>query len=370
MSLSGWRLLVVIALVALAGAVGGGIVGGGTAALMLQRQAPVASEPVPYDLPSPSAVLAAEDWDAVAAVARVGPAVVTVESSGFELPGLGTLNTSVGSGVIIDPRGFVVTNEHVVRQARSIRVVFANGERRTAKLVGSDYPYTDIALLKVEGPMPAVAQWGDSDALRVGQRLWAIGSALGKYPNTVTQGIASGLQRRWKSNGLVVEGLIQTDAAFNRGYSGGPLINIGGQVVGICTSVIRLTEADESVEGLGFALPSNTVREVVDQLIERGRVLRPYLGVSHRDVTPEIAAREGLPVKYGALVTSVGPDTPASRAGIAVGDVIVQMGQDAIGEEFPFLNALKNQTPRQEVRIVAYRDGEETILKGILEERR
>lgn len=338
--------------------------------LMLQLQATVAPEPTAYSSETRIAALPAEDLDAVAAVARVGPAVVTVESSGLELPGMGALRTLVGSGVIIDPRGFVVTNEHVVQHARSITVVLASGEQRAATLVGSDYPYTDIALLKMEGRLPAVAEWGDSDALMVGQRLLAIGSALGKYPNTATQGVASGLDRRWRSDGLVMEGLIQTDAAFNRGHSGGPLITTAGQVVGICTSVIRSTETGEEVEGLGFALPSSTVRGVVDQLIEQGRVLRPYLGVSHRDVTPDMAAREGLPVKYGALVTSVGSDTPASRAGIAVGDMIVKMGEDVIGDDFPFLNALKNQTPNQEVRIVAYRNGDEIVLDTILEERR
>jgi S1-C subfamily serine protease len=173
--------------------------------------------------PAPRTVVQ-EDSALIQAIDRVRPAVVTVVSQVEAVRRF----TSSGSGVIVDPRGYVVTNNHVIPPNSTIRVILADGRERPARLVGSDDPFTDLALLKIEGEGYPWAELGDSDALTVGQRVVAIGNPLGEFPHTVTTGVVSGLHRRWSRGGLVMEGLIQTDAAVNQGNSGGPLVDMSG----------------------------------------------------------------------------------------------------------------------------------------------
>jgi 2-alkenal reductase len=210
--------------------------------------------------------------DARYAVQQAGPAVVTVINTmqvttrGRFGPATQTAEAS-GSGIIIDEAGYIVTNQHVVENQTALEVIFSDGTRAPATLVGEDASI-DLAVIKVNVAVPAVAKLGDSNALEPGQPVIAIGTALGDFQNTVTAGIISGLHRQLDDTTLVAQDLIQTDAAINHGNSGGPLLDLEGNVIGINTAVVR---ADDSVgdiaEGLGFAIPSNTVKTVVERLI-------------------------------------------------------------------------------------------------------
>jgi len=253
--------------------------------------------------------------DARTAVRATGPAVVTVinqmETTGGFGPGGGA--TASGSGVIIDRRGYIVTNNHVVENQSSLEVLFSDGTKLSATLVGTD-PYSDIAVVKVEGDVPAVAEFGDSDLLEPGQPVVAIGSALGNFENTVTAGIVSALHRDLDdfASSTSLQNLIQTDAAINHGNSGGPLLDITGKVIGINVAVVRNADMSGDVaEGLGFAIPSNTAKEISDQIINKGAVERPYIGISYQLLNPQLAAAYNLSRDSGLYITDVSPGSPA-----------------------------------------------------------
>jgi 2-alkenal reductase len=314
-----------------------------------------------------------EESATIEVVARVAPAVVTVVNT---LPPRSDLRGQIqqpearGSGVIIDSQGHIVTNNHVVEDARDLSVILQNGTKLPAKLVGTDL-FTDLAVIKVEKQELPIAPLGDSDALRPGERVVAIGSALGDFRNTVTTGVISALGRDLDTGeGYQMEGLIQTDAAINHGNSGGPLLNLQGQVIGINTAIIRGGVTSPSIaEGLGFAIPSNTVRLVVPQLIEKGYVSRPYLGIRHRPITPQLASYYDLPVKWGEFVVEVVPGTPAERAGLRQGDIITALDGQTIDEEHPFINLLLHYKPGDTVQLTINRDGQEQTLTVTLGER-
>jgi Do/DeqQ family serine protease len=230
---------------------------------------------------------------------------------------------AAGSGVVVDPRGFIVTNSHVVENATEIEVRLSDDRKFKATLVGRD-GRTDLAVLKIEnpaGPLP-VADLGDSDRLRVGQWAIAIGNPFG-LDRTVTVGIISATGRTHVGV-ATYEAFIQTDASINPGNSGGPLLNLDGRVVGINTAIVS------SGQGIGFAIPINMAREIVTQLISRGKVVRGWLGVAIQDLSPELAARLGVKEDAGALVADVMKDGPAASAGLRPGDVILEFGGSAI----------------------------------------
>ncbi len=315
-----------------------------------------------------------EDSAIVNAANKVSPGVVTIVTE-LDAPqrrgGATTPEQASGSGFIIDPRGYILTNAHVVQGAQSLTAVLADGDRREAKLVGRDWPFTDLAVIKVEGERLDPLSFGNSDALVPGQRVLAVGSALADFRNTITQGVVSGLHRTWRGGqGLVFEDLIQTDAAINHGNSGGPLVNTAGQVVGINTSVIRQTEAGQPVEGIGFAIPSNVARLVAKQLVEKGRVTRPDLGIAQpRQVTPALASFLGLPVRQGAFVLQVNPNGPAAQAGIKDGDIITRLANDPIDDAHPWSNVLMKHEPGEKVTVTLNRDGRELRVEVTLVER-
>ncbi|MEO8284933.1 MAG: trypsin-like peptidase domain-containing protein [Chloroflexota bacterium] len=267
--------------------------------------------------------------DARTAVRQTGPAVVTVinqldATAGG--PNQGGLSPEArGSGVIIDSKGYIITNNHVVEGQRSLQVIFSDGKKSPATLVGTD-PYSDLAVIKVDAIVPAVASFGDSDSLEPGQPVVAIGSALGDFENTVTAGVVSALHRTLEDVGApAMQNLIQTDAAINHGNSGGPLLDITGKVIGINVAVVRGSSVTGDVaEGLGFAIPSNTAQQISQQLISKGSVERPYIGISYQAITPQIAAYYSLPRDSGLLITEVQPDSPASKAGIAANSIITK----------------------------------------------
>ena len=259
------------------------------------------------------------------AVQNVGPAVVTVVAT---VPGQQTYfgysgdSTSTGSGVFISADGYVLTNNHVIESGKQFQVIYSDGTQQDASLVGTDQ-YSDLAVLKVEGTVPTFAALGNSDALNPGETVIAIGSPLGDFKNTVTVGVISATGRSIDSGyGYSIDGLIQTDAAINQGNSGGPLVNLAGEVIAINTLIIRSSGSGTVAEGLGFAIPINTARAVSEQLIANGYVSRPYLGITYQPITPQIAAHYRLPVDYGVYITDVDSNSPASQAALQVGDII------------------------------------------------
>jgi 2-alkenal reductase len=314
--------------------------------------------------PAPVTELRVEQTSAVVeAVDLVKPAVVTIISTlssqrsfwgGVYEP------TSSGSGVIISPEGYILTNNHVIEGAQRLEVIFADSAKAEAEVVGTD-PLSDLAVIRVDGAVPTWAELGDSALLRPGQTVIAIGSALGDFRNTVTVGVVSATGRRLVDQSWVMEGLIQTDAAINRGNSGGPLVNLQGQVVGINTAIVRGSGLSGDVaEGLGFAIPSNMAAQVSQALIQDGRVERPYLGVTYYPVSPQVAAQYDLSVEAGVLVTEVGRGTPADAAGIEQGDVLVSLGGDAIDEENPLVSVLMRHPVGETVTLGVVR-GEQTL---------
>jgi S1-C subfamily serine protease len=298
--------------------------------------------------------------DATEVVDEVAPAVVTVlnEQTTQGPAGAGLTPAGSGTGFIINDEGYIVTNEHVVRDGDEFSVVFADGTERPATLVGAD-PISDLAVIQVDGEIPGMIPLGDSTELEVGQPVLAIGSPLGTFTNTVTAGIVSALGRNFPGATFYTN-LVQHDAAINPGNSGGPLVNMDGEVVGVNTLGIPETERGP-VQGLFFAIPSNTVEKITDQLIENGEVAYPYLGIEAVEpVTEEIAAQAGLSVDRGALVAGIAPGGPAASAGVQEGDVILSVDGQSIDECTSLTEALFAHEPGETVPLELQR-GDETV---------
>jgi 2-alkenal reductase len=304
----------------------------------------------------------------------VGPAVVTVIGT---IPSRATPNgrapegQSSGSGVIISPQGYIVTNAHVVENARELSVILSDGTELPAELISTD-AFDDLAVLKAEGQMPAVVAIGNSDNLKSGETVIAIGSPLGEFRNTVTVGVISATDRMLDTgNGYVMEGLIQTDAAINQGNSGGPLVNLRGELVGINTLIVRGGNGSRTTaEGLGFAVPSNTVNLVAQRMIDTGYFARPYLGVRWQSINPAIAKRYDLNTDWGAYISRVASGSPAATAGLERGDIILGLGEFTFGEEQSYLNSLFSYQPGDQVEVTVLREGEQFTTSVTLGEAR
>jgi len=261
---------------------------------------------------------------------------------------------AAGSGVIVDPRGYILTNNHVVENASAIEVRLSDDRKFKATLVGRD-PRTDLAVLKVESPAPLpVADLGDSDRLRVGQWAIAIGNPFG-LDRTVTAGIISATGRTHVGV-ATYEAFIQTDASINPGNSGGPLLNLDGRVIGINTAIVS------SGQGIGFAIPITMARDIMTQLIARGRVVRGWLGVVIQDLTPELAAGFGVKEDAGVLVAEVMKDGPAAAAGLKAGDVITGFGGSAIKDVTDLQKRVAAVEPGRPSPIVVIRDHQPLAL--------
>lgn len=357
----------VILLAVLVGVVGGAVAGG-VAGYYMAQNAVAVSKPIPTAVvtPSPTAppvvpvtnLTLKEDSAIIEAVRKVKPAVVTVVNRMASRRGyFGTYSpTASGSGVIIDKQGYIVTNNHVVQNAQSLLVILSDGTKMDAKLVGTD-TLADLAVLKVDGTVPAVATLGDSSALQPGQVAIAIGSPLGDFRGTVTVGVISALNRQVGT----MQGLIQTDAAINNGNSGGPLVNSLGQVIGINTLVVRSTNEGNVAEGLGFAIPSNLVREITTQLVTKGRVERSYLGITYQPVDPLSTSGMDLSVTYGVVIARVEPGSPAAKAGLQEGDVILAFNNQKLDEDALTALLVKHK-PGDVVTLTIWRSGKQLDL--------
>jgi len=296
------------------------------------------------------------------AVEKVGPAVVTVVGRSEWMGGV-----SSGSGVIISSDGYILTNNHVIENTDQLAIVLANGSQLAVQVVGAD-PFSDLAVLKTDGKVPAVAPLGNSDTLKPGETVIAIGSPLGDFKNTVTVGVVSATGRSLDSGrGYMLEDLIQTDAAINQGNSGGPLVNLAGQVVGLNTMILR-SGGGTVVEGLGFAVPSNTIQAVASSIIQRGYVARPYLGIRWQWVNPNLAYQYGLPVEWGVYIAQIQDGGPAAKAGLQVGDIITRIGEVTVDDQHPFANALYRYAPGDAVNLLVQRRDRQIEIQVKLEE--
>lgn len=306
------------------------------------------------------------------AVENVGPAVVTVVGT---IPGQMTFfgraadSQSSGSGVIISTDGYIITNNHVVEDATDLVVVLSDGQQLPAEVISTDV-FADLAVLKAEGEMPATASFGNSDNLKPGETVIAIGSPLGQFRNTVTTGVISATGRSLDTGkGYFMEDLLQTDAAINQGNSGGPLVNLNGEIVGINTMIVRGGFGNTVVaEGLGFSIPSNTVRTISERIIERGYFSRPYLGISFQSITPSIARRYRLGTEWGAYVTKVADSSPAAKADLQHGDIILSLAGVQIDEDHSYINTLFDHQPGENIELNILRDGKEFTVTVTLGE--
>ena len=315
-----------------------------------------------------------------------GPGVVQITSTsqgdassdafGNVVPGQS--QSALGSGFVIDTEGHIVTNYHVVQGASEIEVSFSNRETVDAKVVGSD-PSTDLALLEVDVEARALRPLAlaDSDAVEVGDPVVAIGNPFG-LERTVTSGIVSALQRQVRApNNFTIDHVIQTDAPINSGNSGGPLIDAAGRVIGVNSQIETAAGGGGNV-GIGFAVPSNTVKSVVAQLLDDGQVDRPYLGVTLQEIDPEVVSVLKLPADSGVLVGAVQPGSPAAKAGIeggetqvvvagqsyqVGGDMVVAIDGDDIASVDELREAIAAHEPGENVRVTVVRaDGERETL--------
>jgi 2-alkenal reductase len=365
---------IILFVVAAGAALGGAFVGGSMVYSSLKEQetpaippSPTTAEAAPVTDPDVSTQILATDIDTAItqSVEKVGPAVVTVVGT---IPGRDTFfgrtpdQPVSGSGVIISQDGYIITNNHVIEGTIEISIILANGTAVPAQLVGADV-FSDLAVLQIDtAAIPAVARLGNSDNLKPGETVIAIGSPLGDFKNTVTAGVVSATERMIDvDENYQMEGLIQTDAAINQGNSGGPLVNLAGEVIGINTLIVRGGNYGSAIaEGLGFAIPSNKARAISDQLITNGFVAYPYLGIRWQWLTPQIIRAYNLPVEGGVYIARIEPGSPAEQAGLKQGDIITHMGGQMLDEDHPFINVLYDYLPGDIITLRVVR-GEEIL---------
>ena len=262
-----------------------------------------------------------------------------------------------GSGFILDSIGNIVTNYHVIIGAENVDVVLSDGRTFSGKVVGGDKA-TDVALIKIDGTNLPVAKLGDSEKLKVGQFALAVGNALGmEGAPTVSTGVVSAYGRPLPGADLIFEGLIQTDAAINPGNSGGPLADLDGNVIGMNTAVIQFAQ------GVGFAIPINHIKWVIEQVLEKGRVVRPVLGVLITNISPPITERFKLGVRDGALITNIAKDSPAQKAGLKEMDVIQKIGIYDVKSSKDLVIALSRLQINKETTVRVSRAGKQIDIK-------
>jgi serine protease Do len=315
-------------------------------------------------------------------VKMVAPAVVTIQTEGRlrvsptgaqdedlfrrffgeqfgpgQRPGPAPRRRGLGSGVVVTGDGYILTNHHVIQGADRIRAEFTDGRSFDAKLVGSDQP-SDLALLKIEAASLRPLTLGDSDAVQIGDVVLAVGNPLG-IGQTVTLGIVSAKGRSTGTGDGSYEDFLQTDAPINHGNSGGALVNTKGELVGINSQILSVSEGNI---GIGFAIPANMARHVMDELRSEGRVRRAQLGVTVQPVTADLAASLGLPQARGAIVSSVEAGSAADRAGVKRGDVITSFNGQPVSDYNALRNRVAEATPGANASLVVIRDGSERTL--------
>jgi S1-C subfamily serine protease len=347
----GRRLVVVLALAA--GLIGG-IASGGTVAWLLRED----TQPTPTAYPTPQgSTLTVQQTSVIVDVAaKWRPAVVRIESTHHTQVGV---ETDIGSGVVLDAEGHILTNAHVVTNAETLKVVLFDGTERPGIVVGTDFPFTDVAVVQIGPGKLTPIETGDSGELALGETVIAIGNPLAQFDGSVNVGVVSGLHRTRVFDAVRQDDLIQTDAAINNGNSGGALLNLRGQFVGIPTAVLRQTPGGLPVEGIAFVLPSNRVIPIAQKIIADGASYpRPSLAADTIDISgdlPRGVNRTGL--SDGAIVATVASGGAAATAGILPGDVITRFGDKDVNQANPLLNALMLHQAGDTVRVVLNRNG-------------
>jgi serine protease Do len=269
----------------------------------------------------------------------------------------------VGSGVVIDEKGYILTNNHVIDDAERLKVTLPDGKVLRGRAVGSDET-TDLAVLKVESEQPLpTTQLGNSDSLKAGQIVIAIGNPFGLTGGpAVTAGIVSSLNRSIQTRSGVLE-LIQTDAAINPGNSGGPLVNTKGEVIAINTANMPYAQ------GIGFAVPINIAKSILKELIEKGKVTRPWIGVASMKVTPQLARYYGLPVTEGALIARVEPYSPADDAGLRKGDIVEEIDGNRINDPAQIASHVHKKQVNDQLTLTVNRYGRQLQVPVPVDER-
>lgn len=291
----------------------------------------------------------------VRAVEKITPSVVNISIVRLMRENFYTVVPlrGMGSGFVISSEGRILTDFHIVENAQQVEVTLSDGRKLRGVVSGKD-PSTDIALVEVPAGNLAPAELGDSDKLKVGQMAIAIGNPfgflLGGGP-TVTAGVVSALSRTINADGRMYEGLVQTDAAINPGNSGGPLIDIDGKVIGINTANIPFAQ------GIGFAIPINTAKYVVEQLLEKGRVVRPWLGITGLTVTKEVATYYNLPTRSGVVLAGIVRGGPADEAGLEEGDIVVHADGTAIDTMEQLQREIRKKRSGDRLNLTIVRDG-------------
>jgi len=282
---------------------------------------------------------------------------------------------SSGTGFFVSADGLIVTNRHVVEDAAADYSVVTNDGKKIAVKVLARDPVRDIAVLKVEGTKHAFIPLGNSDGLNVGQTVVAIGNALGEFQNTVSVGVISGLRRTVVASGLssgpeILSQVIQTDAAINPGNSGGPLLDLAGRVIGINVAMAQ------GAENIGFSLPVNMVRKAVEDVKAEGKIVYPFLGIRYVMINPAVREERKLPVDYGALLLASGgelavlKDSPAAKAGLQAGDIILEFGGARVDQDHTLGDLIAQKRVGEKVKMKILRAGKEMIFEAALEERR
>ena len=337
--------------------------------------APWSQEAMPMPAPGRNAVQGASILSYADAAARATPAVVNIYTTKdsrlppdhpylndpmfrrfFGDPQRSQPTSSLGSGVVVSRDGTILTNHHVIEGADGIEVLLSDGRRARASLVGSD-PESDLAVLRAELPDLAAIEFGDPEHARIGDVVLAIGNPFG-VGQTVTMGIISALGRTQLGINTF-ENFIQTDAAINPGNSGGALVDTQGRLLGINTAIYSRTGGSL---GIGFAIPTSTARNVMEQILKNGSVVRGYIGVEPQDVTPELAQAFKLPRKDGAIIAGVMRGGPADKAGVKTGDILVEVEGKPIPNTATMLNVIAQLTPGSSGRFTFVRDGKEIEL--------
>ncbi|MBI2056415.1 MAG: trypsin-like peptidase domain-containing protein [Candidatus Sungbacteria bacterium] len=293
----------------------------------------------------------------------------------FRQKGTETKEVSAGTGFFVSADGLVVTNKHVVADNAAAYTVLMNDGRKIAAKVLARDPIQDLAVLKVEGSDFSALRLGDSSQVKIGQTAIAIGNALGEFRNTVSVGVVSGLHRSVVAQGGAsgaenLQELIQTDAAINPGNSGGPLFNLRGEVIGINTAVAQ------GAENIGFAIPVNNAKRAVESVKTEGRIIYPFIGVRYVAITNDIAEKEKLARDYGSYVIKGGgdpavvPGGPADKAGIKEGDIVLEINGEKIDQEHTLASYIQKYKVGDEIRLKIFREGSESEVKVVLEERK
>jgi serine protease Do len=347
---------------------------GGT--LVALDAAGVLDRPVPAASTGQPAVAPAGGIDQssaiVAAAAKVGPAVVQITSvAGIDPNAVTTLpDTGVGSGVIFDANGWILTNRHVVSGSDKITVVLKDGRSFTGTIYGID-TLTDLAIVRIDAKGLPAAPMGDSSALQVGQLAIAIGSPLGTFTNSVTSGIVSALGRSITIGTTTLNNLIQTDASINPGNSGGPLVDSAGKVIGIDTATAS------GAQGIAFAIPIDIAKPLLQQALAGEKLARPWIGIRYQAITPALVKAQNLPIDHGALIgpgqdqngaslPAIAPDSPAAKAGIKDGDVVTSIEGMTVDTEHPLDSIITRFAPGRTVTVEVFRNGATVKLQVTL----